>query len=242
MIEIRHPRMESSIDTQAAYSEIYSQAGLLQRNSFYSWIISQLKPIAGKTLVDISCGQGRLVICAEELGLQAFGIDFALEALRDGQKHTSDARWIIGDGEQLPIKDNSVDYVTHIGSLEHYIQPKCGAQEIARIIKQDGKACVLLPNAFGLFGNIRHVFSTGDVFDDGQPLQRYGTRRFWEKLLIDNGLTIDKVVGYGEVEFPRKTEDIIFCFKNPRKLFRLFLSTFVPVNLSNHFVFICSRA
>jgi SAM-dependent methyltransferase len=234
--------MESSSDTQAAYSEIFSCEGLLQRDSFYSWIISLLNPKAGKTFADISCGQGRLVASAEELGLHTMGIDFAIEALRDGQKHSSSARWIVGDGEQLPLKDKSVDYVTHIGSLEHYIQPGCGAREITRILKPGGIACILLPNAFGLFGNIRYVCSTGDVFDDGQPLQRYGTRRFWERLLVDNGLKIIKVVGYGEVEFPRDTDDIIFLLKKPQKLFRLLLSAFIPVNLSNHFVFICSRA
>lgn len=234
--------MESSSDTQAAYSEIFSYEGLLQRDSFYSWIISLLNPKAGKTLADISCGQGRLVASAEELGLHTMGIDFAIEALRDGQKHSSSARWIVGDGEQLPLKDKSVDYVTHIGSLEHYIQPGCGTREITRILKPGGIACILLPNAFGLFGNIRYVCSTGDVFDDGQPLQRYGTRRFWERLLVDNGLKIIKVVGYGEVEFPRDTDDIIFLLKKPQKLFRLLLSAIIPVNLSNHFVFICSRA
>ena len=113
--------MESSSDTQAAYSEIYSNEGLLQRDSFYSWIISLLNPKAGNTLADISCGKGRLVASVEELGLQALGIDFAIEALRDGQKQSSHARWIVGDGEKLPLKDKSVDYITHIGSLEHYI-------------------------------------------------------------------------------------------------------------------------
>lgn len=242
MIEIRRSTMESSRNTQAAYRDIYSYKGLLQRDSFYSWIISLLNPKVGKILADISCGQGRLVAGAEELGLQALGIDFAIEAIIDGQKHSSEARWIVGDGEQLPLKDKSVDYVTHIGSLEHYIQPECGAREITRILKQDGIACILLPNVFGLFGNIRYVYSTGDVFDDGQPLQRYGTRRFWERLLIDNGLKINKVVGYGEVEFPRNSDDILFFLKRPQKLFRLILSAFVPINLSNHFVFICSRA
>jgi len=242
MIELRHPKMESSSDTQAAYNEIYSNEGLLQRDSFYYWIISLLNPKAGNTLADISCGKGRLVASAEELGLQALGIDFAIEALRDGQKQSSHARWIVGDGEKLPLKDKSVDYITHIGSLEHYIQPVCGAQEITRILKEDGIACILLPNAFGFFGNIRYVYSTGDVFDDGQPLQRYGTRRFWERLLVDNGLKINKVVGYGEVVFPRNTDDIVFLLKKPQKLLRLLLNVFVPVNLSNHFIFICSRA
>jgi SAM-dependent methyltransferase len=240
MLEIRHDKIHSRRDTQSAYNEIYSQQGILLRDSFYLWLIDQLEPQRGKTLADISCGQGRLVTLAERKGLHAFGIDFAVGAVRKGQSETPQAGWVVGDGEELPFEDHSVDYVTHIGSLEHYIHPHLGAQEIARILRSGGKACVLLPNAYGLLGNIHHVWATGDIFDDGQPLQRYATRHSWESLLQDNGLRVDKVVGYNEIEFPRYFQDFLHLIKKPRKIARLAISGFIPLNLSNHLVYICS--
>ncbi len=133
--------------------------------------------------MDIATGEGRLPVLALKFGLKAFGTDFAISGLRKGIKENSAPGWFTADGEQLPVSDHSIDYVTHIGSLEHYLDPIRGAQEIARVLKPGGKACILLPNAFGLFGNIQYVAKTGDVFDDGQPLQRYATRREWERLL-----------------------------------------------------------
>jgi SAM-dependent methyltransferase len=240
MLEIRHEAMDTTAATQQAYNEVYAGEGILLRDSFYLWLIQLLKPQPGKSLLDISCGYGRLVTLARRQGLQASGVDFAGEAVLRGKKASPQSGWGIADGEQLPLATASVDYITHIGSLEHYQQPGCGAREIARILKPDGRACILLPNAYGLFGNIRFVMSHGEIFDDGQPLQRYATRRTWEKLLQAGGLRIDKVVGYGEVEFPRTLKDAGWVLTRPIKLVRFVLAALTPLNLVNHFVFICS--
>ena len=98
-----------------------------------------------------------------------------------------------------------------------------------------------LPNAFGLLGNIRYVWATGDIFDDGQPLQRYATRRTWENLLDEAGLQVTKTLGYGEVEFPRNSRDALHMLKRPRKMLRFAFNALIPLNLMNQLVFLCSR-
>jgi SAM-dependent methyltransferase len=242
MLEIRHEGMQASTATQDAYNTIYRASGLMQRDSYYLWLINLLNPSPQQTLLDISCGQGRLVTLAQDLGLIAMGIDFALDAVKQGQDACGQAGWSVGDGEQLPIANQSVDYVTHIGSLEHYLNPQAGACEVTRVLKKDGKACLLLPNAFGLMGNIKYVWRKGEIFDDGQPLQRYATYRTWIKLLEAGGLKVEKTVGYGEVEWPRTRKDLLWYLVHPQKIIRYILHLLTPLNLSNHFVFICSRA
>jgi len=242
MLEIRHKNMSDTQATQQAYNEIYSNEGIQLRDSFYLWLIGLLQPQPGKTLIDISCGQGRLTALAQQQGIGAIGIDFAMDGVERGRRLSPESGWVVGDGEGLPIQEMSADYITHIGSLEHYQHPQSGALEIARILKPDGKACILVPNAFGLLGNIRHVWATGDIFDDGQPLQRYGTPGFWQTMLISSGLKVDNTLGWNEIEFPRTTRDAIFLFKHPQKIIRFALSPIIPVNLTNHLVFICSRA
>ncbi len=242
MLEIRHRGMRRTADTQDAYNRLYREEGILLRDSFYLWLIEQLHPEKGRTLLDISCGQGRLVTLAQQQGLRAMGLDFAAEGVRKGRRESPRSGWGIADGERLPLAGASVDYVTHIGSLEHYVHPEAGAREIARVLKPSGRACILLPNAFGLWGNIKHVWRTGDIFDDGQPLQRYATRRAWEELLAQGGLRIERVVGYGEVERPRTRRDALWLARHPLKIARLLLAYFTPLNLVNHFVFLCSPA
>lgn len=242
MFEIRHEHMENTVDTQSAYNEIYRNQGILLRDSFYLWVISLLQPQPGKLLIDISCGQGRLVDLACELGLHVIGLDFAIEGIRKAHMNNPKADWIVGDGECLPFPNQSVDYITHIGSLEHYQAPNRGAMEVFRVLKSNGRAIILVPNAFGLLGNIKHVYLKGEIFDDGQPLQRYATRKNWENLLEGAGLRVIKTVSYGEVEFPRTYHDFIWFLRSPHKAIKYALNFLIPINLANHFVFICSRA
>lgn len=242
MLEIRHTDIQDPNATLDAYNEIYDQEGILLRDSFYLWLISLLKPQAGKLLVDISCGQGRLTTLAQNQGLRSAGIDFAFAGVQIGRRDSPQSAWAVGDGEKLPFKAQSIDYITHIGSLEHYMDPYAGAREIGRILKPDGRACVLLPNAYGLLGNIRYVWAAGDIFDDGQPLQRYATRLGWQRMLEQGGLQIEKVVGYGEVDFPRTSQDLRYLLKRPHKILRGLITKLIPLNLMNQLVYICRRA
>jgi SAM-dependent methyltransferase len=241
MLEIRHESMNSTQETQDAYNLTYRGEGIRHRDSFYLWLIGLLHPQPGKMLLDISTGEGRLVTLAQQLGLHTIGTDFAFEGVRIGQSESPHSGWFVGDGEQLALKDSCADYITHIGSLEHYQDPGRGASEIARLLKPGGTACILLPNAFGLLGNIKHVLFTGDIFDDGQPLQRYGTPNCWGKILQDGGLRINKMLCWSETERPRTRADLIWMLKKPKKMLRLLLSPLVPVQLSNHLVYLCNR-
>lgn len=242
MLEIRHDRMTNTSATLFAYNELYADGGIRHRDSFYLWLIGQLAPEPGARLLDISCGEGRLTALARKRGLRALGVDFAEVSLRKAREIDRTSMWAVGDGECLPLANASVDYVTHIGSLEHYIAPESGAAEIARVLCPGGRACILVPNAYGLWGNIIHVWQKGEIFDDGQPLQRYATRRTWEKLLERGGLRVVRTIGYGELEFPRTWEDARWLALRPHKLLRYLLSLFIPTNLANDLVFICDRA
>ncbi len=238
MIKIWH---EATKDRQTidVYNQIYQEQGILHHDSLYLWAIERLKPVAGRTIMDIATGEGRLPVLAKKYKLKAFGTDFAHAGLRKGCAEDPRISWFTADGELLPIRDHCMDYVTHIGSLEHYLDPVKGAQEITRMLKPGGKACILLPNAFGLFGNIQYVAKTGDVFDDGQPLQRVATRREWERLLTSAGMRILHVYPYHEVMFPRTRDEFFYLLKRPQKIIRYLITKFVPINLANHLVFLC---
>lgn len=238
MIEIRHKNMDVTEDTQRAYNSIYRDEGILLTDSFYLWLIYLLRPEPGRLLVDISTGQGRLVTLAKRKGVRAVGVDFAIEGVRRGMQETPQAGWLVGDGEVLPLAARCADYVMHIGSLEHYQNPQAGISEIFRLLKPGGRACILLPNSFGLLGNIWNVLKTGDVFDDGQPLQRYNTRRGWESMLISAGLKPYCTLKY-EREWPRTWLDLKWYLAHPIKFARLFVSWAVPLNFTSFLVYLC---
>jgi SAM-dependent methyltransferase len=240
MLEIRHEGMDSTSATQQTYNQLYQSEGIHQLDSFYLWLITLLKAPPGKSLLDISCGEGQLVVFARQKGLNAVGIDFALAAIKEGLSQGTHSCWIVGDGERLPIGAESYDYITHIGSLEHYQNPVAGIREIARVLKPGGIACILLPNSYGLLGNIKNVYKTGDIFDDGQPLQRYNTRNGWQMMLESCKLLPFRIIKY-ELVWPQTLTDLGWYLRNPIKIIRLFFSALIPLNLGNCIVYLCKR-
>ncbi len=240
MIEIRHNTITDTSRSQSAYNLFYDDGGVDLSDSYYLWLLGKINPLPGKLLIDVSCGRGKLAAFARKKGLRVLGLDFSLSAIKVAQRTDPELNLLISDGEQIALKAQCADYVTHIGNLEHYQNPELGVREVARILKLDGTAIILLPNGFSIAGNVQHVRRTGEVFDDGQPLQRYNTREGWRELLEANGLTVYKTIRY-EHFLPRTKRDWMAHVKRPSRLLRWMLAWAIPFNLSNCFVYFCRR-
>lgn len=241
LIELRSPSIESTADSSQAYDTLHNTGYLRQRDSFYKWLLHVLEVKPGRRLLDISCGQGALVQFAHQTGLRASGLDLSPDATRLASQQTPAASLSVADATRLPYGDSTFDYVTNVGSLEHYFAPHDAIQEMARVLRLDGTALVLTPNTFGLLGNILHVWRTGDVFDDGQPLQRYGTNAQWRRLLTANGLQVEGTLKY-ERALPRTWDDLGWYALHPHRMARVVLSRVIPLNLSSFLVYLCSKS
>ena len=241
MIEIRHNTIIDSSKSQSAYDSLYAIGGIDLSDSYYLWLLEKLNPLPGKVLIDISCGRGKLAAFAKNKGLYVIGLDFSLNAIKAAQQIYPDLNIIVSNGEEIALKEECADYITHIGNLEHYQNPSKGIQEVARLLKADGTALILLPNGFSIAGNIQHVRRTGKVFDDGQPIQRYNTREGWRELLEANGLKVINTIRY-EHFLPRTKQDWLSHLKRPSRLLRWAFAWAIPFNLSNCFVYFCQRS
>ncbi len=241
LIELRSSKVETSTDCLSAYDQLHEQGGLQQRDSFYKWLLSLLPLCPEKQLLDISCGRGKLLHFAKEARLKTTGIDLSPAAVFATSLLVPRSNLTVANAENLPFKKDLFHYVTNIGSLEHYFNPARAIKEMTRVMAPTGLALVLLPNTFGFLGNIFHVWRTGDVFDDGQPLQRYGTPLQWSTLLQENGLRVIRVIKY-EREFPRTWRDGCWYLWHPHKLVRVFLSFLIPVNFASFLVYLCQKA
>lgn len=236
LLEIKHEATES--EERASYDTIYADRGIRQLDSFYLWFLEQVPHSGRGRLLDVSCGEGTFLAIARQAGLDAIGVDFSYTAVQKARRVAPDVA--LANAQRLPFPDESFDYVTNIGSLEHYFDPAEGVREMWRVLRPTGVAVVLLPNLFGLFGNIWHVLRHAEVFDDGQPLQRYATLGSWKALLETNGLVPDRVIRY-EREAPRTRSDLLWLCRRPWKIGRLLIAPFVPANLSNILVFVCHK-
>ena len=243
MIDIQHATIRQGQSIQDAYDELFQERSLIMRDSFYLWILELARPAPGDLLVDVATGNGRLVELAAAQGIRAVGADLSYQGIATVAASAPEAAsWLVSDGQCMALPDGSVDRVISLGSLEHYDDPLQGASELARILKPNGRAVVLLPNAYGIFGNVKYVWQHGEVFDDGQPHQRYATRGTWERMLQRAGLMPERLVAWTEVNRPRTRRDFDVMLRSPQKIVRAALAAAFPVNLANQLVFLCRRS
>jgi SAM-dependent methyltransferase len=235
-LEIRH--VPGS--TRAAYDRLY-RTGFPNLQRYRRWLLRYVDARPGMRLLDIASGRGYFLEPAIESGIDAWGVDRSLAALREVPRRVR-GRVVLGDGQALPFPDASFDRATNVGSLEHFDDPALGVRETARVLRPGGLAAFLLPNTFGLRSNVLPVWRGGDVYDDGQPLQRYATRRQWRRLLEQGGLVVERVVGYeSHGELPRSLGQLPSLLRHPTRLL-VPLAPLLPVDMTSLQWFLCRRA
>ena len=146
-------------------------------------------------LLDVACGGGGFLYYAEQRATCS-GVDISEVAIEYARKLLSRAKVEVGKAEVLPFPDNEFDFVTCLGSLEHFLDMDRGLQEMRRVLKQNGKLLIYVPNLYFL-GDVIWVWLTGKPIGVGkQPIERADTIRGWHQLIEDNGFKVIKVVGY----------------------------------------------
>jgi len=93
-------------------------------------------------LLDVGCSAGLTLAYLAKKYTRIIGYDIdrrALEAAKNRfQKMGLKARFILGDGQKIALKNNSVDIVTCLEVFEHMQNPEMILAEIRRTLKPDG--------------------------------------------------------------------------------------------------------
>jgi SAM-dependent methyltransferase len=234
-------KVAPDLDTlKASYDDLYSRGWMREQANIGEALamLRLLDPQPGTSLLDVACGMGHLLRVTRP-AVGRYGVDLSPVAIAGARQLVPGAAFTVGDGERLPWPDNSFDYITSLGSLEHYLHPALGMAEIARLLRPTGRAAILLPNSHDL-KSIYNVGRYGEVISHLQEYERFATRREWETLLTANGLVVDQVAGYnfGLGRVFRPGREGFFIVYNT--FFRLF-GRWIPVNLSDVFIFICRK-
>jgi len=130
----------------------------------YREVLAHLGP---GVVVDVGCGIG---VETERLAAPdrfVIGVDYSSETVRLASKtyvHTAGAstagplQFVASDGAGLGLRDRSVDYVVSSHIIEHFVNPALHVIELARVVRPDGTALVITPNAPADFENPFHVY------------------------------------------------------------------------------------
>lgn len=131
-----------------------------------------------ESILDVGCGTGRLLRKAKERWPDArlLGIDPAEGMVEKARQMVPSATFYVGMAEALPLPDASVDLVVSTSSFHHWQNQAKGVQEIARVLRPNGK-CVIadIMTPMVLSKVIRH-------FRRNNPMQ---TRRLFVQAGLD---------------------------------------------------------
>ena len=138
----------SAEDVKAWYNQHYAAKGLqtMRPHAAYPLFLHLLGAQAGSRLLDVSCGAGSLLAAAGAQDVEAVGVDLSDEAVRLAKRVAPAAQVAVGAGEALAFRTGTFDYVTCLGSLEHFLDMGRGLREMKRVAKPTARFCIMVPN------------------------------------------------------------------------------------------------
>ncbi len=187
-------------------------------------ILEKLNPEPGKTLLDIGCGWGTLMLtAAKKYGLKVTGVTLSQEQFNLVQKRIHDDG--LEDVAEVRLEDyrelgkEQWDYITSVGMFEHVGKENLGIyfQDVNRYLKDDGVALIhgitrqqgganngwlnkyIFPGGYvpGLAENIGHIVDAGMQISDMEPLRRHYQRtvEIWDDNFNAKRAEVDKMMG-----------------------------------------------
>lgn len=104
--------------------------------------------VKDKVVLDIASGSGYGTKILAESAKFVYGVDVNEAAVNYSKKKyaSKNIEYLVGDGESIPLKDNSVDVVITFETIEHIKNYSKFLDEVARVLKPDGLAIVSTPN------------------------------------------------------------------------------------------------
>ena len=128
--------------TKAA--EIYDSghAGIYEMcKDDYPPILDELRGISFDSLLDVGCGTGPMIelLAGEYPDKQYTGIDLTPNMIKKANdKNLKNARFIVGDSEDLPFDEESFDAVICANSFHHYPNPQKFFDGVNRVLRRGG--------------------------------------------------------------------------------------------------------
>jgi SAM-dependent methyltransferase len=122
----------------------------------YRTIIERL---GSGTVLDVGCGQGFESTRFMAPGRRVVGVDYSAEAVELAKRSFGDAGLETAQMNALALgfAEGSFDWASSSHLIEHFDRPEGHVAELARVLRDDGTAFFLTPNAPADFENPFHI-------------------------------------------------------------------------------------
>ena len=104
--------------------------------------------VAGRSVIDIACGEGYGCDLMGQVAAQVIGIDIDSGAIEMARQRYSrpNLQFKEGSASAIPMDDSSVDVVVSFETLEHLVDQNAFWSEIKRVLKTGGILVISSPN------------------------------------------------------------------------------------------------
>lgn len=111
------------------------------------------KNYKNKTLLDIATGSGYVAMEMARMGLNVIACDLSPQAIKNLEKYKKqyklkNLKLIVCKAEDIPLKNESVDYIVANAILEHIPDETATIKEWKRILKKNGTMLITVPIKF----------------------------------------------------------------------------------------------
>jgi SAM-dependent methyltransferase len=219
------------------FDNTYKSRGNLYLRPWQAYVIfAELLLIKkGEKLLDVACGLGRMLEVGKRYGAKLSGIDISEIAVKETRALFPYADILEGNAEELPFDSLQFDHITCIGSLERMLDRRKVISEMKRVLKQDGKICLMLRNSESIWWIITKKW-LGTINKEGH--QDALNLKEWTEFLESCGLRVE---GCYPDQWPYKkflrviTLGLFFDYKK-------IIKSFIPIQNAYEFIFICKKA
>lgn len=204
-----------------------------ERTDYYGMPFSLLDVHSGKKILDIACGAGQLLSRAEALGLKCYGIDISEVAISRASMIVKGELLCANVDKGLPYDNSFFDYITCLGSLEHFENQSEVMREICRVAKKTCRIYFLVPNDDYILHKLGYE-------TDSQPVVNRYSLAGYRSLMERNGLKICRILKDNS-HLTNLAESSSLLKFLAKLIFHPFVSL-IPLQLSYNFIFLCQAS
>jgi SAM-dependent methyltransferase len=110
--------------------------------AYYRSFFEEIVPPEPGLVLEVGCGEGRVARQLSERASWVAAIDTSPTLLRSAALADSSSTYLIGDATKLPFADGSFDTVVAYNSMMDFMNMATGANEAARVLREDGRLCI----------------------------------------------------------------------------------------------------
>ncbi len=138
------PSLRKWKESAAAWIADQGQDGDWSRRAILDPALEQLLPdVAGKSILDLGCGEGRYSRVLQKRGARVVGIDPVLRFVQRARELDPESTYLVASAGEIDLPDQSFDLVLSYLTLVDIPELEPASREVVRLLRPGGRLIVV---------------------------------------------------------------------------------------------------